>query len=319
MAAYREHISVSSLLGMVVGGGAYFALGFTPVQGALAGWLTALGGMLPDLDSQTGRPVREMFGLVAAIAPLVLVGRVIALLGLPNNLELVMLLIVVMYLTIKYGGQMMIGSLSVHRGMFHSLPAMVIAGEIVYLTYPHDSAKVKLLMGCGVAIGFFSHLLLDEMYSVQWSGVRIKVKKSAGSAIKMFGSLFVPNVVTYSLLMVLSWAILVEVGIITPTEPEPIFQQADFIDLGDSEDGTRVVAEAPLDDSTLGTPSLPDTDLGVPIPTPDPFNNAPNPFADSEFQMPTEVEQPSATPPERTAGGLVLPEVDPNPFESTPR
>ncbi len=58
MAAYREHITFSTMLGVGYGLGATFALGFTPAQGALAAWLTALGGMLPDLDSESGRPVR---------------------------------------------------------------------------------------------------------------------------------------------------------------------------------------------------------------------------------------------------------------------
>lgn len=292
MAAYREHLSVSSLLGIGVGAGAYFALGFTPIQGALVGWLTALGGMLPDLDSQTGRPVREMFGLVAAIAPLALVGRVIGWLGLDaSSIEMTMLLIVVMYLTIKYGGQMLIGAVAVHRGMFHSLPAMLIAAEITYLVYPHESARVKLLMGGGVAIGFFSHLLLDEMYSVQWSGVRIKVKKSAGTAIKMFGKLFVPNVITYSLLLVLSWSVLVDVGIIRPTDPEPLFP-TDAVDLGVSGEQPADLAGPGGNEWDLGLPSLDETDLGVPSPIVGPFGD------------------PDVTPPDRTASGLVLPDPD---------
>ena len=293
MAAYREHVSVSTLLGLGVGAGAYFALGFTPIQGALAGWLTALGGMLPDLDSQTGRPVREMFGLVAAIAPLALVNRVIAWLGLDSgSIEMVMLLIVLMYLMIKYGGQMLIGAVAVHRGMFHSLPAMIIAAEITYLVYPHESARVKLLMGGGVAIGFFSHLLLDEMYSVQWSGVRIKVKKSAGSAIKMFGKLFVPNVITYSLLLVLSWFVLVDIGFIQPTEPQPLFQTD--ADLGSASEQSS--GEGPVEtlESVLGDASLDDTQLGPSGPVGDPFRES------------------SGSPPDRTADaeGLILPNPD---------
>ena len=301
MAAYREHVSVSSLLGLGVGAGAYFALGFTPIQGALAGWLTALGGMLPDLDSQTGRPVREMFGLVAAIAPLALVNRVIGWLGLDaSSIEMVMLLIVLMYLMIKYGGQMLIGAIAVHRGMFHSLPAMVIAAEITYLVYPHESARVKLLMGGGVAIGFFSHLLLDEMYSVQWSGVRIKVKKSAGSAIKMFGKLFVPNVITYSLLAVLTWAVLVDVGFIQPTEPQPLFQ-TDAAELGPADGESAQPGGDVLLETALGDASLDDTQLGSPAPDVNPFEDA------------------AGATPDRTADadGLILP--NPGAFDGVSR
>ncbi|HUG91667.1 MAG TPA: hypothetical protein VML55_12580, partial [Planctomycetaceae bacterium] len=75
MAGYREHISVSGLCGLCYGAGATYAFGFTPVQGALAGCLTWISGMLPDLDSDTGKPIREVFSLVAAMAPLVLMRR----------------------------------------------------------------------------------------------------------------------------------------------------------------------------------------------------------------------------------------------------
>jgi len=283
MAAYREHITVSTMLGIGYGLGATFALDFTPAQGALAAWLTALGGMLPDLDSESGRP---------AVAPLALVGRVIGWLGLPNDLEITMLLIVVMYLAIRYGGASIIGAVSVHRGMFHSLPAMVIAAEITYLCYPSDLTTVKLLMASGTATGFFSHLLLDEMYSVQWAGVRIKLKKSAGTAMKMFGKRFIPNVVTYSILAVLSYAMLVDADIIQPKSPVSPFQQAD-------DDSSKAVEDernalSPFGETSLGEPALTETALGEP-----------------------EVQQP---PPARTAGDLFLPpNVDPNAFNRVRR
>ncbi len=217
MAAYREHITFSTLLGAGYGLSAALLLGFTPTQGALAGWLTAMGGMLPDLDSDSGRPVREMFGLVGALLPLILVQHVVRLLGIEPQIEAIMLLIVVMYLIIKYGGQKLVNAVSVHRGMFHSLPAMVIVGEIIYLSYPSQQTRVKLLMAGGISAGFFSHLLLDEIYSVQWSGVRLKIKKSAGSAVKMFGKPFLPNVVTYSILATLTYITLLDAGLIQPS------------------------------------------------------------------------------------------------------
>jgi hypothetical protein len=41
------------------------------------------------------------------------------------------------------------------------------------------------MLAGGVMIGFLSHLILDEIYSVDFRGVRIKLKSSAGSAIKL--------------------------------------------------------------------------------------------------------------------------------------
>lgn len=241
MAMYREHISVSGLLGVAVGLGSWLLLGFTPVQGILAGWFTAIGGILPDLDSESGRPVREMFGLTASVAPLLLIGRILYWTHLPNEPEMVMVLFLAIYLGIKYGLAMLVGSLSVHRGMFHSIPALLIAAEATYLTYPGHSLKVKLVMGGGVAIGFFSHLLLDELYSVQWSGVHVSLKKSAGSALKMFGPEFVPNVMAYMLLAGLTVVALAEAGIIGPANAPP----KHFAITAEAPSATAVIDAAP--------------------------------------------------------------------------
>jgi len=214
MAAYREHIAVSGMLGLGTGVVSTIVFGFTPVQGILVGWLTAIGGILPDLDSESGRPVREMFGLTAAVAPLIFIERILQWAHLPGDKETVMALFLAMYLGIKYGLASLVSMFSVHRGMFHSIPALLIAAEIAYLGYPRHEVRTKALMAAGVAIGFFSHLLLDEIYSVEWSGVRIKLKKSAGSAIKFFGEGLAGNAAAYALLLGLSFLTLHDAGII---------------------------------------------------------------------------------------------------------
>ena len=211
MAGYREHISVSGLCGAGYGIAATVLMGFTPVQGALAGVMTWVAGMLPDLDSDTGRPTREVFGLLAAAAPLAMMGHLLKWGGDPEG---AMLLGVLLYDGIRYGASWLLAKTSVHRGMFHSIPALIIAAEIAFLAYKSDSLAVKTLMAGGVALGFFSHLLLDELYSVQFTGVRIRLRSSAGSAMKFVGKNFLPNVVTYALLMLLTYAMLVDSGFV---------------------------------------------------------------------------------------------------------
>ena len=65
MAAFREHIIFSSLLG---GGYAAFLsnTGIETTHAVLAGGVCGVSGMLPDLDSASGKPVRELFGLTHA-------------------------------------------------------------------------------------------------------------------------------------------------------------------------------------------------------------------------------------------------------------
>lgn len=228
MAGYRTHISVSGALGAAYGASAAYFLSsyFTPVQGALAGVLTWVAGMLPDVDSDSGKPVREVFGLLAAVTPFAMMGH---LLQWGGNSEGAMLLAICVYGAIRYGGSALLSRLSVHRGMFHSIPAMLIAADLAFLAYKSDSNITKLLMAVGVALGFFSHLLLDEIYAVEWSGVRIKLNKFAGSAIKLAGNRLVPNVFTYSLLMVMTYAALVQSGLVKEPgagQPPHTLQQA---------------------------------------------------------------------------------------------
>jgi membrane-bound metal-dependent hydrolase YbcI (DUF457 family) len=209
MAAYREHLTTSCVLGIGVAAGA-ISLGFTPVQGVLAGTITGIGGILPDLDSESGRPVREVFGVTAALAPLVMMRRIMEWGG---NTDGAMLLSVLLYVSVRYGGAMLLGMFAVHRGMYHSIPAMLIAGELAFLGYKSEQIGMKLLMGTGIMIGFFSHLLLDELYSVEWRGMRVKLNKFAGSAVKFTGKSWPANIFAYGLLFTLSYTVWIDGGL----------------------------------------------------------------------------------------------------------
>lgn len=209
MAAYREHLTTSCVLGIGVTSAA-ITVGFTPVQGVLAGTITGIGGILPDLDSESGRPVRELFGLTAAMAPLIMMRR---LLEWGGNTDGAMLLAVLTYVSVRYGGALILGIAAVHRGMFHSIPAMVIAGELAFLGYKSDQISMKLLMAVGIMIGFFSHLILDELYAVEWRGIRLRLNKFAGSAVKWSGRSWPANIFTYGVLFCLSYTVWVEGGL----------------------------------------------------------------------------------------------------------
>ncbi len=211
MAAYREHITVSGILGVAYASAAVFLFGYSLVQAAIVGVLTWVAGMLPDLDSESGRPIRELSGVVAAFAPLLLLHNAQAV-GVRGDRA--MLFAIISYAVVKYGGAFLLGKLTVHRGMFHSIPALLIASELVFLCYHSDELRVRVLMAVGVGIGFLSHLVLDEMYSVQWDGMKVRLAKSSGSAMKFFGPEALPNGVTMGLLLCLSYATLVEAGIV---------------------------------------------------------------------------------------------------------
>ena len=211
MAGYREHITVSGLLGVAYAGAATFMFGYSLVQSTTAAILTWVSGMLPDLDSESGKPIRELFGVTAAMAPLLLMQHIQSM-GVSDDRT--MLFALLTYGIVRYGGAFMLAKLTVHRGMFHSIPALLIAAELTFLGYHSDDLRVRVLMAVGVGIGFLSHLVLDEVYSVQWDGAKVKLAKSSGSAIKFFGNEALPNGVAMGLLLCLSYATLVEADIL---------------------------------------------------------------------------------------------------------
>ncbi len=197
MAGFRMHISTSTLCGVGYGAVAVRALGHPPETAILAAGLTAVGGMLPDLDSDSGTPIRELFGLAASVVPLLLMTRLEAL-GLSH--EGVLSAVVLLYLFIRYCLPGLFKRVTIHRGMFHSIPCMLIFGLLVYLAYDSPLHSTRILLGLGTMIGFLSHLVLDEVYSVDFNGFRLHLKASAGSALKFFSPSFAATTVCYGIL-----------------------------------------------------------------------------------------------------------------------
>ena len=197
MAGFRMHITVSGALGVAYGGMAVQPLGFSTEAGVLAAGLTTVGGMLPDLDSDSGVPVRELFSLAAAVFPLLLVPRLVHM-GMSREAILAALLFG--YIIIRYGFVNLFKQFNVHRGMYHSLPAMLIAGLGIYLAYHSPNRDMRIMLAGGVMLGFLSHLVLDEIYSVDFRGVRIKLKSSAGSAVKFMSPSVIATATCYAIL-----------------------------------------------------------------------------------------------------------------------
>jgi hypothetical protein len=110
-------------------------------------------------------------------------------------------LMVAMYLFIRHGASALFKRLTVHRGMFHSIPGMFITGLIVFLLYHDPNVLVRYFLAGGAMIGFASHLVLDELCSVNLVGVKVRLNKYAGSALKLSSSSMLATATTYALLI----------------------------------------------------------------------------------------------------------------------
>ncbi len=94
---------------------------------------------------------------------------------------------------------------TVHRGMFHSTPVALIFGCMCFLLadWRHSQLSCQVAMGLAGAVGYFTHLALDELWSVDFNGNKIRVKKSLGTALKLIGPVHAHNTATWGVLALL--------------------------------------------------------------------------------------------------------------------
>jgi hypothetical protein len=183
MATFEQHIN-----------GAVIATGVAIVPLHNAGLLSVnesvivlalgiIGGVLPDLDSDSSKPIQIVFKILAIFLPL------LALLGLSLELPLSYLVGVwifsglVLHLTLfKF-----LLSLTHHRGVFHSIPMGIVIAQIFFSIFHHIigySIEFSTIAGLFMFYGFMIHLILDEIVSLNIFG--IKIKHSFGSALKLY-------------------------------------------------------------------------------------------------------------------------------------
>lgn len=200
MPGFRTHISFSTAagIGYAVWGGVYYDLPIATC--ALAGGLCAIGGILPDLDSDSGTPSRETIGFAAAVTPMLVFNK-LQVYGL--TIEQMVLFGAPMYLLIRFGLGTIFKHANVHRGMFHSIPAAIIAGLIGYLVCDSGVHLVHNYKAFAVGLGYLIHLILDEIWSVEVRGGSTRLKKSFGTALKFFGQNTSSTMLTYCMLCLL--------------------------------------------------------------------------------------------------------------------
>ena len=88
------------------------------------------------------------------------------------------------YVAMRHGVFHVFNVISVHRGNTHSLVFILFASAVtVALTFFLSGASIlSWVYGLALFVGGLIHLVLDELYSVDIAGVRLK--KSFGTALK---------------------------------------------------------------------------------------------------------------------------------------
>jgi hypothetical protein len=194
-------MAFASTLGVLYSLAAFLLAGLHWLYGSVAILLSVLGGLLPDLDSPTGVEMRGFTGILGVLGALI-VWQELGQIHPPPIFEIHLWAVIGAYLLIRHGLAKIVSHVAVHRGISHSIPTLLVWSEIVYLYYPSESHVVRLVMAVSVGLGFFSHLFLDEICSVDLKGVR--VNKAFGSAMKFWAPSALSTILMYGLLTYLT-------------------------------------------------------------------------------------------------------------------
>jgi hypothetical protein len=215
MAGFKMHVTVSSCLGVGYAG-AGVVYGFPLDTSILGGALCGFSGMLPDIDSDYGTPLRETMAFTAATVPMLLLHRFQSLGLRPDEMAL---LGIAVYLFVRFGLTNMIRKYTVHRGMFHSIPAgLIFAGVAFLICGGTENIHIRYFKAGAVFAGFMSHLILDEIYSVEWKSGAWRLKKSSGTAVKLWGDDSWSNFSTYAKLVLVAGIIIGEPSVMEEIE-----------------------------------------------------------------------------------------------------
>ena len=145
--------------------------------------LGTIGGLLPDLDSDNSTPIKLGFNITSFIFAFGLV--------MHWRSDLSLLALIVLWLAgygfMRYVVFHTFTTMTVHRGVIHSVPYMAILGlGLTCLSYYGAQLPLTTSWFYGLFLfgGAMVHLSLDELYSVNLSNM--KMKRSSGTAMKFY-------------------------------------------------------------------------------------------------------------------------------------
>lgn len=215
MANFATHCAGGVFAGVA---GATASLLWRPDNLAFAGACLvagAVGSALPDIDHDEAIPIREVFSVLAAVVPASLMPW---LTPRHLNTEQAICFFAATYAIIRFPMSWLLKRVTVHRGIFHSLPFCIVAGEAVAIGLSGLGPRERLLLGGSVSFGALVHLVLDELFAVNFLGV--KLKKSFGTALKLWSGDLLPSLACWGALVALSYTFIARFGtFIAPLRP----------------------------------------------------------------------------------------------------
>jgi membrane-bound metal-dependent hydrolase YbcI (DUF457 family) len=203
LAGFKAHISFGVLTAIVLSV-VVVVLSWAPIEVApLVFVLTVIGSMLPDIDSDSGIPVKILFAILSVMTVFFTfsyfkfngqIDEELVFMSLGSGLFV--------YFVVRF----IFKKITTHRGIFHSIPMALIMGLLVITlmsSYQFGDASLRVI-GVSIVAGYLCHLILDELNSaVNLSGIPFIPKKSLGSALKLTVQSRILTIFMYIVLLLL--------------------------------------------------------------------------------------------------------------------
>lgn len=206
MAGFKTH-----LFGGMAGGGILAFAGCfqghinLKEAGAVA-VLGTLGGLLPDLDSDTGKPLKLLFQLLSILVPMSFYYLFKDF--FTGEVAITLLFFVISYLVIQYLLCPLIKRLTVHRGIMHSIPFALLCGQVTFLLFFKIPHRIAFYYAAAVFIGALIHLVLDEYYAISFKRFLPRLGRFSGTALAFYSASLWTTLLVYLLLFTTGYLIL---------------------------------------------------------------------------------------------------------------
>ena len=202
MANFKVHL----MGGIAAGAGAsaigHYMAGLTILQAGAVFVVGSVGGLLPDLDSDTGKPLVFLFHLISVLIPSLLFVKAVQIGG--DSPEFLICYFTASYLFINYVVCAIVKRVTVHRGMMHSIPFVFVCSGVAYILFKPSGTQVAVIAGLAVLLGCLVHLVLDEITSFKLKfGIIPVPKRSSGSAFKFKSDSLLATLFVYIILVII--------------------------------------------------------------------------------------------------------------------
>jgi hypothetical protein len=183
MANFHTHYRVGVLFG-VIPSVILFTLGILSfVSSVIFFILSIIGSLLPDIDIPTSKPAKYMFVTISST----IVYFVGTYLYSIYQVYIIFFICFILFFILEFLLPKILKKITFHRGIVHSVPMLVFLVFFICIflyRYMMLDEVLSWIFAISVGYGYFIHLALDEIYSVNIFGR--KMKKSFGSAMKLY-------------------------------------------------------------------------------------------------------------------------------------